>query len=253
MHDHPIVAMGNRGFNLEGGTFNRLVASVVEEDQTRLELETNWYLTESKCKLSTFFFFLTHFILFTFLGYHKFGVEHCVLNDTYLDKRFQVYGFPAWSRQNCENFLIMQALESCSALLTQGNQIELPLKFDFSVFKSEDEKMSKMKLCKPKDLHDLINGMLSENNATLQRFVYLANLKKGILRNILFKKEAFELHCISDFCYSRCREVRYEISQSSTKLHKREDVIYVKLFFSSLTKKVIETRPQSKGEIICKF
>ena len=181
LHDHPIVAMGNRGINLNGGTFNRLVASVVEEDQTRLELESNWYLTESKCKFLKFIPCLPFRLYHIILGYRQFGVEHCVLNDTYLDQRVQSYDYPAWSRQNCENFLVMQAIENCSALLTQGNQIELPLQFNFSVFESESEMMSKMEICQPKDLHDLVNGILEGNNQTLQRFVYLTNLKKGCL------------------------------------------------------------------------
>ena len=147
----------------------------------------------------------------------------------------------------------MQAIENCSALLTQGNQIELPLQFNFSVFESESETMSKMEVCKPKDLHDLVNGILEGNNQTLQRFVYLTNLKKGCLNFGIKKHFEISFSLFSEFCYSRCKEVRYEMSQSSTKLHNRDDEIYIKLFFSSLTKKVIEIRPKSKGEIICKY
>ena len=50
-------------------------------------------------------------------------VKACVLPETELDESFKMFGYPAWSKQNCEGFLRFQTPKTCSAEITMGNSV----------------------------------------------------------------------------------------------------------------------------------
>ena len=49
--------------------------------------------------------------------------QHCVLPSSEPDITWRKFGYPAWSRSNCEEFLRFQIAVNCSATMTVGNTI----------------------------------------------------------------------------------------------------------------------------------
>ena len=49
--------------------------------------------------------------------------NYCILPNSTLDMTLKSFGYPAWTKQNCEEFLRFQIPKNCSASLTVGNII----------------------------------------------------------------------------------------------------------------------------------
>ena len=58
-----------------------------------------------------------------------------------------------------------------------------------------------------------------------------------------------------DLCYPECLERSFKITKSSIKLNgeSQRDLVHIKMFFSTLTKEIIEIRPKTRSEILCKI
>ena len=120
-----------------------------------------------------------------------------------------------------------------------------------------DFPMSQWNYCHPRDIFHLAMDINQDNSSSRFRYLELQSLSKSNFLNILVLIHVLLLiyNFLLALCHDECLQRSYKITKSSIKLNgeNQNNNIHIKLFFSTLTKEIIEIRPKTRGEILCKI
>ncbi len=185
----------------------------------------------------------------------------CLDEDQTISRLVAKKGFNKYSQANCQTLILRSFINNCSQLLTLGLKPQALDKEEALIDQKIFEDLGgppKDRHCQPKDLVDFIVKKALANASGFESFFGLVTHALGILLKKLFKKAALK-YFLSGKCGSECKEVKYTIQKSTSRLDMLEDqdfpnndIAAVSIYFATTSVEKHELRRKSRTESICK-
>ena len=181
----------------------------------------------------------------------------CWADGSYADFS-QDFGWPGWTKENCEFYVNTLVWPSCSVMQTVGLG-SVSWQREEGVLEPRNLTYER-KVCSAKDIieswyqFDANNGSFDERNKNLDR---LKRSKKVTSSYRDFVQVAFVICILTAWCHPNCLQASFETTLTSAELDRDDqnlrDVAIVKVSFQTSSTKVFKMIPQTFGEKLCKI